>query len=159
MAENWCWHFHETRRRRINLLKRKKEMVLGWFFFWHLIETVQWSTFFSLIFLLLDYLRHCGLSTTSRDNQVLPEVFEMFNTIGSWVSLSAASYSSHTVFYECVYTHTHNHTHSYTHKVIILGSAYRDISFQTPQESLLILCDVWVCICAWMCVNAVKCYL
>lgn len=46
-----------------------------------------------LIFPLLDCLRRRGLSTTSRDNQVQPEVFEMFNTAGSGVSLCAASHS------------------------------------------------------------------
>lgn len=36
----------------------------------------------------------CRLGTASRDNQVQPEVFEMFNTTGSSVPLSFAEHSS-----------------------------------------------------------------
>lgn len=40
----------------------------------------------------LHCVRCCRLSVTSRENQVQPEVFEMFNTIGSSIPLSAAEF-------------------------------------------------------------------
>lgn len=44
--------------------------------------------------------------------------------------------------------------------LIIQGTACRDVfSPDSPGWTLLLLCDVWLCICAWMCVNAVRCSL
>lgn len=100
---------------------------------------------FHLFSLLLHCVRCCRLGTTSRDNHVQPVAFEMFNTIGSSVSLSAAQYNSHWL---CVCVCQCTHTGTW---LIILGTARRDIfSTDSPGWTLLILCDVWVCICAWM---------
>lgn len=114
-----------------------------------------------LIFLLLcktyrfylHCVRCCRLSIPSRENRVQPEVLEMFNTIGSSVSLSAAEDSSHQL---CVCVCQCRHMGTW---LIILGTACRIIfSTDSPGWTLLILCYVWVCVhvcqCVWMSLGA-----
>lgn len=60
-----------------------------------------------LLFSLFLAVSSCRLGTTSRDNQVQPEVFEMFYTSGSSVPLSFTEHSSHQLcVYMCQCAHT-----------------------------------------------------
>lgn len=101
-----------------------------------------------LFFPLLDCLRRRRLSTTSRDNQVQPEVFEMFNTAGSWVSLCAASHSA------CVCVYDSIPAHAWRARAPHLLSW--DVHMQTflarlPRVNPGTAVCVLVCVCVYVC--------
>lgn len=100
-------------------------------------------------------MRSCRLNTTSRDDQVHPEVFEMFNTIGSIVPLSAPEYSSHQLCL-CVPVRTHgdltyypgNHLQSYFLSRLL---------WVNPVNALW--CVALYTLYGWMCMSVVRCFL
>lgn len=104
-------------------------------------------------------VRRCSLGTASRDNQVQPEVFEMFNTTGSSVPLSFAEHSSHQLpVYVCQRAHTHTHGDPTYYPGNSTSSRFLSrLPWVNPVNALW--CVAFYTVYGWMCgVSVVRCF-
>ena len=113
-------------------------------------------------------VRSCRLGTASRDNQVRPKVFEMFNIARSSAPLSFAEHGFHQLpVYVCQCARARTHTHAHTQTQTNTGSDLlsweqhvEPLSLQTPLGYPVnaLWCVAFHTVYGWMCVSVVRCF-